>query len=170
MENFKQKLTKIKTFLFDVDGVLTDGKVLVMQNGEMLRNLNSKDGYALQLAIKKGYRIAIITGGNSLSVKTAMHNLGVQDVFLSQHDKLACYKDYLYTNDLKEEEILYMGDDLPDYEVMKRVGIAACPNNAAHEIKEISIYISNRNGGEACVRDVIEQVMRSQGTWEIAGW
>lgn len=170
MTNFKQKLTHIKTFLFDVDGVLTDGKVMVMTNGEMVRNLNSKDGYALQLAIKKGYRIAIITGGNSPSVKTALNNLGIQDVFLSQHDKLQCYKDYINEHDLNENEILYMGDDLPDYEVMKRVGIAACPDNAAHEIKEISIYISSRGGGEACVRDVVEQVMRSQETWEITGW
>lgn len=170
MENFKQKLTRIKTLLFDVDGVLTNGQVLLMENGEFVRNMNSKDGYALQLAVKKGYRIGIITGGNSQTVKKALQSLGIEDVFLAQYDKLQCYKDYINEHSLNEEEILFMGDDLPDYEVMKRVGIAACPNNAAHEIKEISIYISNRNGGEACVRDIIEQVMRSQGTWEIAGW
>lgn len=170
MENFKQKLTRIKTFLFDVDGVLTNGQVLLLENGEFVRNMNSKDGYALQLAVKKGYRIGIITGGKSQAVKSALQGLGIQDIFLSQYDKLQCYKDYINEHDLKEEEILFMGDDLPDYEVMKRVGIAACPNNAAHEIKEISIYISNRNGGEACVRDIIEQVMRSQGTWTIDGW
>ena len=170
MENFKQKLTRIKTLLFDVDGVLTNGQVFLMESGEFVRNMNSKDGYALQLAVKKGYRIAIITGGNSQIVKNALHGLGIEDVFLSQHDKLQCYKDYINENDLKEDEILYMGDDLPDYEVMKRVGLATCPFNSAHEIKDICIYISNRNGGEACVRDVIEQVMRSQGTWEITGW
>ncbi len=170
MKNFKEKLNHIKTFLFDVDGVLTNGSVLVMENGELVRNFNSKDGFALQLAIKKGYRIAIITGGNSQAVKQTLHGLGIEDVFLSQSDKLQCYKDYINEHDLKEEEIVFMGDDLPDYEVMKRVGIAACPNNAAHEIKQISIYISNRNGGEACVRDIIEQVMRCQGTWEITGW
>jgi 3-deoxy-D-manno-octulosonate 8-phosphate phosphatase (KDO 8-P phosphatase) len=170
MENFKQKLTRIKTFLFDVDGVLTDGKVLIMPNGEVVRNLNTKDGYAIQLAVKKGYRIAIITGGHSLSMKQALENLGVQDVFLKQHDKLSCYKDYINTYQIKEDEILYMGDDLPDYEVMARVGLAVCPQNAAPEIKNISLYISSKNGGEACVRDVIEQVMRSQDTWEIAGW
>jgi 3-deoxy-D-manno-octulosonate 8-phosphate phosphatase (KDO 8-P phosphatase) len=97
-------------------------------------------------------------------------SLGIDDIFLAQSDKLQCYKDYIYENQLNEEEIVYMGDDLPDYEVMKRVGIAACPNNAAHEIKQISIYISNRNGGETCARDIIEQVMRCQGTWEITGW
>jgi 3-deoxy-D-manno-octulosonate 8-phosphate phosphatase (KDO 8-P phosphatase) len=170
MENFKQKLTCIKTLLFDVDGVLTNGQVFLMENGEFVRNMNSKDGYALQLAVKKGYRVAIITGGNSQVVKKALHALGIADVFLSQHDKLQCYKDYINEHNLNEEEILYMGDDLPDYEVMHRVGIASCPNNSAHEIKEISIYISNRNGGEGCARDIIEQVMRSQGKWEIAGW
>jgi len=170
MENFKQKLTRIKTLLFDVDGVLTNGQVFLMENGEFVRNMNSKDGYALQLAVKKGYRVAIITGGNSQVVKKALHGLGIADVFLSQHDKLQCYKDYINEHNLNEEEILYMGDDLPDYEVMQRVGIASCPNNSAHEIKEISIYISNRNGGEGCARDIIEQVMRSQGKWEIAGW
>jgi 3-deoxy-D-manno-octulosonate 8-phosphate phosphatase (KDO 8-P phosphatase) len=103
-------------------------------------------------------------------VKNALHGLGIEDVFLSQHDKLQCYKDYINEHDLKEDEILYMGDDLPDYEVMKRVGLAVCPFNAAYEIKEICTYISSRNGGEACVRDVVEQVMRSQGTWEITGW
>jgi 3-deoxy-D-manno-octulosonate 8-phosphate phosphatase (KDO 8-P phosphatase) len=170
MKNFKEKLTQIKTLLFDIDGVLTNGNVFVMPNGEIVRNLNSKDGYALQLAVKKGYRIAVITGGNSVAVKTVLHDLGIKDVFLSQSNKEECYENYILEHDLKEEEILYMGDDLPDYHVMKRVGIAACPENAAHEIKDISIYISNRKGGEACVRDIIEQVMRSQDTWEIAGW
>jgi 3-deoxy-D-manno-octulosonate 8-phosphate phosphatase (KDO 8-P phosphatase) len=170
MKNFKEKLTQIKTLLFDIDGVLTNGNVFVMPNGEIVRNLNSKDGYALQLAVKKGYRIAVITGGNSVAVKTVLHDLGIKDVFLSQSNKEECYENYILEHDLKEEEILYMGDDLPDYHVMKRVGIAACPENAAHELKDISIYISNRKGGEACVRDIIEQVMRSQDTWEIAGW
>ena len=170
MKNFKERLNHIKTFLFDVDGVLTNGSVLIMENGEVIRNMNSKDAYALQLAVKKGYRLAIITGGNSQAVKNALQGLGIEDVFLAQNDKLQCYKDYINEHNLKEEEIVFMGDDLPDYEVMKRVGIAACPNNAAHEIKQISIYISNRNGGEACARDIIEQVMRCQGTWEITGW
>lgn len=170
MLNFKERLPKIKTFLFDVDGVLTNDTVQIMPDGELVRNVNSKDRYAMQLAVKKGYRIAIITGGNSNAVKNAMHSLGIKDVFLSQSNKEACYENYILEHDLKEDEIVYMGDDLPDYDVMKRVGIAACPNNSAHEIKEISIYISNRNGGDACVRDIIEQVMRSQNTWEISGW
>ena len=170
MLNFKEKLPFIKTFLFDVDGVLTNDTVQVMPDGELVRNMNSKDRYALQLAVKKGYRIAIITGGNSMPVKNALSILGIKDVFLSQSHKIHCYENYITEHDLNEEEIVYMGDDLPDYDVMKRVGIAACPNNAAYEIKEISIYISNRKGGEGCVRDIIEQVMRSQNTWEITGW
>ena len=170
MLNFKERLPKIKTFLFDVDGVLTNDSVQIMPDGELVRNMNSKDRYAMQLAAKKGYRIAIITGGNSNAVKNTLNLLGINDVFLGQKNKLNCYEDYILEHDLKEDEIVYMGDDLPDYDVMKRVGIAACPNNSAHEIKEISIYISNRNGGEACVRDIIEQVMRSQDTWDISGW
>ncbi len=170
MENFKQKLPRIKTLLFDVDGVLTNGQVFLMESGEFVRNMNSKDGYALQLAVKKGYRIAMITGGSSQIVKNALRGLGIEDVFLKQHDKLQCYKDYINEHNLNEEEILYMGDDLPDYEVMKRVGVATCPKNAAHEIKEICLYISNINGGEGCVRDIVEQVMRSQDKWEITGW
>lgn len=170
MKNFKEKLNDITTFLFDVDGVLTNGIVTVMPTGEMVRNLNSKDGYAIQLAIKKGYRIAIITGGNSQSVKKALQDLGIKEVFLSQSNKMNCYENYITENKLNPDEILYMGDDLPDYEVMNSVSIAACPKNAAHEIKQISIYISDRKGGEGCVRDIIEQVMRCQGKWEITGW
>lgn len=170
MQNFKEKLNHITTFLFDVDGVLTNGIVTDMPNGEMVRNLNSKDGYAIQLAIKKGYRIAIITGGNSQAIKKALNDLGIQDVFLSQNNKMSCYENYITEHQLNPNEILYMGDDLPDYDVMKSVSIASCPKNAAHEIKSISIYVSDKKGGEGCARDVIEQVMRCQGKWEIAGW
>lgn len=170
MLNFKQSLNKVTTFMLDVDGVLTDGKVLVTEDGELLRNLSSKDGYAIQLAIKKGYRIVVITGGNNEPVKKVLARSGVTDVFLRQHDKLSCYKDYVNSNNLEDAEILYMGDDLPDWEVMKRVGVATCPSDAAHEIKEICLYISDRKGGEGCVRDVIEQTMKAQNTWEIGEW
>lgn len=170
MENFKQKLNHIKTFLFDVDGVLTNGQVMILSSGEIVRNMHSKDGYALQLAVKKGYRIAIITGGNSQSVKQILQGLGIQDVFLNQSDKLSCYENYKELYHLSDHEVLYMGDDLPDYAVMKQVGLATCPQNSAYEIKEICHYISTRKGGEGCVRDIIEQVMRCQGTWEISGW
>ncbi len=170
MENFKQKLTKIKTFIFDVDGVLTDGKVFVFENGDVVRNMNSKDGYAIHLAVKKNYRIVIISGGNNVAIKNMLIKAGVKDIFINQHDKLQCYKDFIAENELSEEEVLYMGDDLPDWEVMSRVGVAVCPNDAATEIKALSIYISNNKGGEGCVRDIIEQVLRVQNTWEITNW
>jgi len=170
MENFKEKLRKVKTFLFDIDGVITNNQILVFESGEVVRNMNSKDTYALQLAVKKGYRIAIISGGRSESIKKILTNLGVQDVYLNQSDKLECFKEYIASYELNEDEILYVGDDLPDYDVMKRVGVPTCPNDAAHEIKGICVYISSKKGGEGCVRDVIEQVMRCQDTWEISGW
>jgi 3-deoxy-D-manno-octulosonate 8-phosphate phosphatase (KDO 8-P phosphatase) len=167
MKNFKERLNRITTIMFDIDGVLTDGKVLVMESGEMVRNIYSKDGYALNLAISKGYRIVIISGGNNLAVKNALSRNGVIDVFIRQRDKIACYEEYMSLNNLKDEEVVFMGDDLPDYEIMKKVGIAACPQDAVSEIKEICLYVSPRKGGEGCVRDIIEQVMKVQGKWEI---
>jgi 3-deoxy-D-manno-octulosonate 8-phosphate phosphatase (KDO 8-P phosphatase) len=170
MLNFKQKLTKITTLMFDIDGVLTDGKVFVFENGDFVRNMNSKDGYAIHLAVKKNYRLVIISGGNNVGIKNALIKAGVKDIFINQHDKLQCYKDYITINNLIEEEIAYMGDDLPDFEVMSRVGLAICPNDAATEIKAISQYVSNKSGGEGCVRDIIEQVLRAQNNWEIINW
>lgn len=170
MLNFKQKLNTITTFIFDVDGVLTDGKVLVMESGEMVRNMNSKDGYAIQLAVKKGYRLVVISGGNNVAVKKALERSGVQNVFINVKDKLTCYIDYIEKNKILDEEVLFVGDDLPDYEVMSRVGAAVCPNDSAVEIKEICHYVSPKNGGEGCARDIIEQVMRLHGKWEISNW
>lgn len=170
MLNFKERLNKITTLMFDIDGVMTNGKVLVMESGEMVRNMNSKDGYALHLARSKNYRIAVISGGNNIAVQQALARTGIMDVFIKQHDKLSCYEEYLLTHKLVDEEVLYMGDDLPDHEVMSRVGAAVCPRDAAVEIKEISHYISAKKGGEGCLRDVIEQVLRVQGNWEIVKW
>lgn len=170
MLNFKQALNKITTLIFDIDGVLTNNTVFVNEHGELLRNLHSKDGYAIQLALRKGYRLVIISGGNNEPIKKVLERAGVKHVFIKAHDKLQCYKDLINEHSLKDEEILYMGDDLPDWEVMKRVGVATCPNDAATEIKDICIYISNKKGGEGCVRDIIEQTMRAQGTWEISNW
>lgn len=167
--NFKEKLNNISTFIFDVDGVISEERVYFLGD-EPIKSFNNKDGYALQLAIKKGYNICIISGGRSLSIQNRLQKLGITELFFSQHDKLACYKDYIATHNLPEEEIMYMGDDLPDWEVMKRVGIAACPADAAAEIKEISIYVSPKKGGEGCVRDIVEQVMKCQGKWEIGKW
>jgi 3-deoxy-D-manno-octulosonate 8-phosphate phosphatase (KDO 8-P phosphatase) len=168
IENFKTKLTRVKTFLFDVDGVLTDGAITLLPTGEEVRTMNTKDGFALQLAIKMGYRIAVITGGKSESVRKRLNRLGITDVYLGVNDKLDVYKEYIDIHTLNTEEILYMGDDVPDYEVMQRVGIATCPNDAVPEIKSLCIYVSDKKGGSGCVRDVIEQVMKVQGTWKIS--
>ncbi len=165
MGNYKQLLSSIRTFIFDIDGVMTNGTVLLTQDGDMLRSMHVKDGYALHLAARKGYRIGIISGGSSASVLNRFTTLGITDVFLGISNKLAVFDKYLIDNDLEPSQVLYMGDDIPDYEVMQKVGIAACPADAAVEIKSISSYISSHKGGEGCVRDVIEQVLKMQGHW-----
>lgn len=156
--------------MFDIDGVFTDGKVLVLENGEMVRNMYGKDGYALHLAIKKGYNIVVISGGNNIAVKAALTRAGIKDIYINVKNKLDCFNQYLKENSITSNEVLYMGDDLPDYEVMQAAGLAVCPADSAVEIKEISLYVSKAKGGEGCVRDIIEQIMRAQGTWEISQW
>lgn len=168
MTSYKEKLNDIKTFIFDVDGVLTDGKI-ILYNGEFLRTLNSRDGYALQYAIKKGYQIFVITGGSSQEVKDRLEDLGVTEVRLRSKNKISVYKELQEQYNFKSDETLYMGDDIPDYEVLKEVGMATCPQDAAVEIKAICHYQSPKNGGEHCVRDVIEQTLRVQGNWFTEG-
>ncbi len=163
--NFKQLLKKVKALVFDVDGVLSKNVVQIQNDGELVRTTNVKDGFALRFAIEKGLKIAIITGGLNKSVKKRYNALGINHFYLGSRDKTENLKDFLKKNNIKAEEVLYMGDDLPDYEVMKIAGVPTCPADASTEIKNISIYISNYNGGEACVRDIIEQVLRSQGKW-----
>jgi 3-deoxy-D-manno-octulosonate 8-phosphate phosphatase (KDO 8-P phosphatase) len=170
ISNNKQRFSRVKVLIFDVDGVLSDGKVWFPLQGDPIRNLHNKDGYALQLASKKGYTLIILSGGSAAGLVDRFKWLGIQKVFIHQSDKIKCYEQILVEEKYKEEEILYMGDDLPDYEVMKRVGLAACPKDSSREILDISHYIASKNGGEGCVREVIEQVMRTQGTWEIGGW
>jgi 3-deoxy-D-manno-octulosonate 8-phosphate phosphatase (KDO 8-P phosphatase) len=155
----------IKTIVLDVDGVLTDGTLLVMPGGLMVRRMNIKDGYALQLAVKKGYHIAIISGGDSPEVKDRLLKLGVTDVYMKVHDKLSVLEEYLLLNGLDAAHTAYMGDDMPDYDVMKHVGMASCPADATMEIKELSAYVSPLNGGAGCVRDLIEKIMRVRGDW-----
>ena len=155
----------INTIVLDVDGVLTDGTLLVMPGGLMVRRMNIKDGYALQLAVKKGYHVAVISGGDSAEVKDRLQKLGITDVYMKVQDKLAVLKEYLMLNALEASTIAYMGDDIPDYEVMKEVGLPACPADAAIEIKSLSAYVSPINGGAGCVRDLIEKIMRVRGDW-----
>lgn len=164
MKSYKEILPAITTFIFDVDGVLTDGEVLLI-NGSVCRKLHSKDGYALQYASKMNYNIFIITGGSSQDVKTRLINLGVKEIFLKSSHKLQVYDELKQKYGLKDEEILYMGDDIPDYDVMKKVALAACPQDACPEIKAISHYQSPINGGKGCVRDVIEQTLKAQEQW-----
>ena len=163
-QNFKELLNNVKAFVFDVDGVFSHN-VLVHPSGELLRTMNIKDGFAVQYAIKKGYPMAIITGGNSDAVRKRFESLGITDIYLKSQNKIEDFNDFLVRNQLKPSEILYMGDDLPDYEIMKKVGVPTCPADAVEEIKAISIYISHKTGGEGCVRDVVEQVLRVQGNW-----
>jgi 3-deoxy-D-manno-octulosonate 8-phosphate phosphatase (KDO 8-P phosphatase) len=165
MENFKIKLNKIKAFVFDIDGVLTDGSVTIMPSGEQVRVLNIKDCYALQLAAKKGFKIAIISGGKSELVKQRLLGLGVTEVYLGSHIKLESYNEFKEIYTIADDEVLYMGDDIPDYEVMKRVGVPTCPYDSAQEIKDICIYVSPKNGGKGAVRDVVEQVLKVKGKW-----
>jgi len=155
----------INVFVFDIDGVLTDGSLLVMDGGLMIRRMQVKDGYALQLAVKRGYSIFVISGGNSPQVKERLSKLGVADVYMPVENKLEKLKELINKYQLQKEEILYMGDDIPDLEVMQYCGLACCPADAVSEIKTISKYISPLKGGEGCVRDVIEKVMKLQGKW-----
>lgn len=163
-----KRLQQINTFIFDVDGVLTNGEVLLLEDGQQARTMNTKDGYALQYAIKKGYKVIVISGGKAEAVRIRLQKLGVQEIFLGVEDKLACMRTYLETNPTPWNEMLFMGDDLPDYTIMQLVGIATCPLDAVHEIKALCAYISPSNGGKGCVRDIIEKVMRLRGDWELA--
>ncbi len=164
MISYKEKLNKVTTFMFDVDGVLTNGDVMLLHN-DVVRTLNSRDAYALQYAVKMGFNVLIVTGGNSQDVKDRLLALGVQEVHLSSFNKLNVYNEIKARLGLVDEEILYMGDDIPDYQVMQHAGVAACPQDAAVEIKHISDYQSPFNGGRHCVRDIIEQTLRVQEKW-----
>ncbi len=165
MINYKEKLNHITSFVFDVDGVMTDGS-LILFNNQMIRSMNTKDGFVLQFAVKKGYKIAVITGGKDESVVSRLKYLGITDAYLDSRNKWHDLEDFLYKYGLKPQEVLYMGDDLPDYDVMTKVGVGAAPKDACPEILSIADYISPIEGGKGCVRDVIEQVLRVRGDWD----
>ncbi|WP_250432413.1 KdsC family phosphatase [Hanstruepera flava] len=164
-KSYKEYLKHINTFILDIDGVLTDGSVMVTTSGEMLRSMNIKDGYAIKTAIDKGFNICIISGGSNEGVRVRLNGLGVTDVFLGAHNKIEQLNTYLASKNVDLKNVLYMGDDLPDYPVMKLVGLPTCPQDAAPEIKAISKYVSHKNGGKGAVRDVIEQVLKVQDKW-----
>ena len=164
-KSYKEYLQHITTFIFDVDGVLTDGNVIVNTKGELMRTMNVKDGYALKTAVDQGYNICIISGGTNEGVRKRLAGLGIKDIYLGAHQKIDHLKEYLDTNSIKAENVLYMGDDIPDLPVMKMVGLPTCPQDAVAEIREISKYISFKKGGKGSVRDVIEQVLKVQEKW-----
>jgi 3-deoxy-D-manno-octulosonate 8-phosphate phosphatase (KDO 8-P phosphatase) len=162
-----EKFKSIKTFVFDVDGVLTDGTLLILSDGQMARQMNIKDGYALQLAVKKGYRVVIISGGTSDAVQERLKRLGVKDCFLKIDNKQEKLLEYISQHQLNRDEILFMGDDIPDYVPMQLTGLPCCPADAVAEIKQISLYISPVAGGKGCARDVIEKVLKLNGHWDV---
>jgi len=167
MKNYKLFLTQIKTFIFDIDGVLTDGKVLINSDGELLRYFDTKDGYAIKCALIKGFKVAIISGGKNEAVRERFQELGVLDIYLGAHHKLEAYQDLLNNYNLNPEEILYIGDDIPDIPVMEKVGLGCCPADAVSDVKAMADYISHKEGGKGCVRELIEQVLRVQGKWTL---
>ena len=160
-------LKKITCFVFDVDGVLTNGEVIVMPDGVLVRKMNIKDGYALQLAIKKGYQVWIISGGNSNEVEDRLHNLGIKEVHMRVKDKRALLQELSILHNVPLSEMLFMGDDMPDYEAMNIVGVSACPKDAAVDIKSIAAYIALANGGAGCAREVIEKVLKLNDHWDV---
>ena len=164
-KNYKEYIKDITTFIFDVDGVLTDGSVLITTSGEMLRRMNVKDGYALKTALLKGYKICIITGGSNEGVRNRLRGLGITDIYLGAHLKEEPLLEYLDMYSIAPDSVLYMGDDLPDIPPMRKVALASCPQNAVAEVKSICDYVSHKNGGEGCVRDIIEQVLKVRGDW-----
>ena len=167
-------LQKIKAVIFDVDGVLSRRTISMDAMGEPLRTINIHDGYAIQLAMKLGLRIVIMTGGRTPNIRLRYEYLGVKDIFLGCAVKIEVYESFLSEHGLTDEEVLYMGDDIPDYEIMMRCGCPCAPSDAAPDIKAISLYVSQQEGGDGCARDVIEQVLRAQGKWlsnaEAFGW
>jgi 3-deoxy-D-manno-octulosonate 8-phosphate phosphatase (KDO 8-P phosphatase) len=163
--SYKQKLKKVTTLIFDVDGVITDGVLLMHPSGEFLRNMSTRDGYAIKKAAQSGLNVIIISGGESESMRKRLSFLDVTEIHMAVKDKVTVYRKLKSKYKFKNKEVLYMGDDLPDYEIMQEVGIATCPKDAVNEIKEISDYISHFKGGKGAVRDVIEQTLKIHKKW-----
>ena len=166
-KSYKELLNNITTFVFDVDGVLTDSSVHVTPTGEMLRIMNIRDGFAMKAAIESGYHVCIISGGNNEGVRIRLQNLGITNIYLATPDKVATFNEFIKEYKINPEHVLYMGDDIPDYHVMQLVGLATCPQDASPEIKAICKYISHKKGGRGAVREIIEQVMKVQGKWNM---
>ena len=163
--NYKENLIDIKKFIFDVDGVLTDGKLLISESGELLRSMNVKDGFAMKFAIDNGYKIGIISGGTNEAVRSRLENLGIEEIHLKSHDKIIHFENFVKKFGFNTKNILVMGDDIPDIPIIKAAGIGTCPQDAVPEVKSACQYVSKNQGGKGAVRDVIEQVMKIQNKW-----
>lgn len=166
-KNYKEILNDITTFVFDVDGVLTNGSILVSTEGDLLRSMNIKDGYALKKAVKLGYTVCIISGGKNEGVRKRLRGLGITDIHLGVENKVDCLDEFFDVYNIKPENVAYMGDDIPDTHPMKLIGLPTCPQDAVSEVKAISKYISHKKGGEGCARDLIEQVLKVQEKWNL---
>ena len=165
MANFKEELVRVKAFIFDIDGVLSQQTISLNVFGVPNRTVNVRDGYALQLAVKKGYHIGIISGCNSKEYLKRLKLLGINDIYLNSRAKMDHFNIFLKKHNLNKSDVLYMGDDIPDFKVMKEAGVAVCPSDADSEIKQVAAFVSDKRGGEGCVRDVIEQVLRLHNNW-----
>lgn len=163
--NILEKFRNIHTFVFDVDGVFTNSYVMVLESGKLLRQMSIRDGYAVKKAVQEGFRVAIITGGKSKGVVARLKNLGVQDIYIGVENKLEVYQKFIEAYSLDEDGVLFMGDDIPDYEIMRHVGFPTCPYDAIPELLPVVKYVSPKKGGEGCVRDVIEKTLKLQGKW-----
>ncbi|MDR6300717.1 KdsC family phosphatase [Mesonia maritima] len=166
-KNYKEILNDITTFVFDVDGVLTNGSILVSTEGDLLRSMNIKDGYALKKAVKQGYTVCIISGGKNEGVRKRLRGLGITDIHLGVENKVDCLDEFFDVYNINPNHVAYMGDDIPDTHPMKLIGLPTCPQDAVSEVKAISKYISHKKGGEGCARDLIEQVLKVQGKWNL---
>ena len=165
MANFKEGLGRVRAFVFDIDGVLSYQTIPLNSFGIPSRTVNLRDGYAIQLAVRKGYHVCIISGSRSKDYQKRLKTLGVKDVYLNSKSKLDHFNEFLQKYNLDKSDVLFMGDDIPDYKVMKEAGIPVCPSDADSEIKQVAAYVSDKRGGEGCVRDVIEQVLRLHNKW-----
>ena len=165
MGNFKEDIAKIEAMIFDVDGVMTDGRIIPTAEGDFIRCYNCKDGYALAYAIRHGYRVCIITGGYGAILERRLRMLGVKEYYIDCMDKMTTLREYMARHGLEPEQVLYMGDDIPDLECMRAVGMPVCPADSASEVLECSRYVSEYEGGRGAVRDIIEQVLRAKGDW-----
>ena len=165
MGNFKEDIARTEAFVFDVDGVMTDGGIIPTLDGDFIRRYNAKDGYALAYAIKTGYKVCIITGGRGRTLENRLRMLGIRHFYIDCMDKITVLREYLANEGLDPQNVIYMGDDIPDLECMREVGIPVCPSDAAAEVIEASRYVSEFRGGEGAVRDIVEQVLRARGDW-----